>query len=388
MKDDIHWIHQRYVIVLQLPQHRLAAKSERYGEIVRAAPNEISFANPEAWNDIYCLREGHKPFPKNQIWWGEFPGRAPSLVSTQVPQDHERMRRIWSQCFTSKALKAQEATVQAYSNLMVEKLRERATATTGTKTTVVNLADWSMFVTLDIIGDLGFGESFHCLNRGEWHPWAAAIFSYFKIGALTASIRFYPELEGILMKLIPRSVQTKSEELYQWAVKKIHWRLNMETRRTDFVTSIMGEIDTDKGLSVAELENNTNVIIVSGSETCGTVLTGTLNYLIKSDAALRSLAQEIRSCFKSPGEMTFAALGELPYLNAVISEGLRLSPPVPNGLQHVVPSGGDTVCGEWLPQEVSFDLQRADTGNPDSLDECIHPPMVPISRSTAVQARQ
>lgn len=42
-------------------------------------------------------------------------------------------------------------------------------------------------------------------------------------------------------------------------------------------------------------------------------------------------------------------LDELPYLDAVIKEGLRLFPPIPMSLPRYVPENGRTVCGYTLP---------------------------------------
>jgi hypothetical protein len=33
---------------------------EKYGEIVRLAPDEVSFSNEKSWDDIYAFRRGHK----------------------------------------------------------------------------------------------------------------------------------------------------------------------------------------------------------------------------------------------------------------------------------------------------------------------------------------
>ena len=33
---------------------------EQYGDVVRIAPDEVSFAKEEAWDDIYSFRRGHK----------------------------------------------------------------------------------------------------------------------------------------------------------------------------------------------------------------------------------------------------------------------------------------------------------------------------------------
>ena len=317
------------------------------------APNEISCARGEAWQDIYCNRPGHKPFPKNPIWWGDLPGRTPSIVSTPIPTVHDRQRKLLSRCFSEKALKAEEPAIQGYIDLLIQKLREKIDESGENGFTIVNIVDWYMFTTLDIVGDLGFGESFQCLQRGVWHPWAAAIFSYFKIGALSASIRFYPILNRCLIACMPRSAMKAADDSFQWAVEKVHCRMDLVTERTDFMTHILEHNGGNESMTVAEIESNSNVLIVSGSETCGTVLSGITNYLVKNTSALMSLAQEIRETYTTAEEMTFSALAGLPYLNAVIQEGLRMCPPVPSGLAHMVPIGGDTVCGNWFPEGVS-----------------------------------
>ena len=328
--------------------HRIHVK---YGDIVRVAPNELSFASGKGWEDIYGYRAGHPQFPKNPIWWGELPGRTESIVSASKPADHARMRKVLGHCFTAKALMAQEYVVQSYINRLIGKLHEMLRRDIS-QANIVDITDWYMFTTFDIIGDLGFGETFHCLDNGAYHPWVAGLFNYFKIGTLFASLRFYPLVDTLVARCMPSSVAKSAEDNYQWAINKVHRRLNLETERDDFISQIIKYGESD--MSIPEIENNSNVLIVAGSETVGTALTGTTNYLIKTPSVLQKLTNEVRSAFSKHEDMTFSALTKLPYLNAVIEEGLRLGPPVPSGLARVVPAGGGTVCGEWLPQGVSI----------------------------------
>ncbi len=337
--------------------HDIHAIHQAYGDLVRVAPNEISIARSDGWNDVYCRRPGHQPFPKNPIWWGELPGRAPSVVSTPDAADHRRMRTLLSTCFTPSALQAQEPAVISHVDNLIDQLRKRCVEEDN-KTAIVNIAEWLSFVVFDIIGDLGFGETFHCLDSNVMHPWVLELFSYSKVGALVAALRHYTFLFNIVMRCLPAKSLEASRKNFLWGVEKMHRRLDLDFQREDFVYRILqhGGLG-DHGMSIAELENNMNLLIVAGSDTCATVLSGTVNYLVKTPEASQRLVLELRSSYRNSSEMTFSNLQKLPYLVAVVEEGLRLCPPNPSGLQHIVPFGGDLVCGGWLPGGVGTLVQ-------------------------------
>jgi Cytochrome P450 len=69
---------------------------------------------------------------------------------------------------------------------------------------------------------------------------------------------------------------------------------------------------------------------------------------------LDKLTEEIRSNFASDADLKFEDLTKLPYLTAVIEEGLRIFPSAPIGFVRTVPQGGDTVVGEAIPEGVSL----------------------------------
>ena len=81
----------------------------------------------------------------------------------------------------------------------------------------------------------------------------------------------------------------------------------------------------------------------------------TLVALISTPHAYRRLLREIDSTVASgaispfPGIISDAAAKKLPYLQAVIREGLRLWPPSNGLMQKDVPIGGVTLHGHFLP---------------------------------------
>ncbi len=68
---------------------------------------------------------------------------------------------------------------------------------------------------------------------------------------------------------------------------------------------------------------------------------------------MKKLTTEIRGAFRSEVEIDFASVSTLTYLLACLDEALRMYPPVPIGLPRVVPKGGATIAGNYVPENVS-----------------------------------
>lgn len=92
---------------------------------------------------------------------------------------------------------------------------------------------------------------------------------------------------------------------------------------------------------------------IAGTETTAGFLAGLFNHLLRDRRVLQKLTDEIRSSFQSDADINFEDLRKLPYLTAVIDEGLRIFPSAPIGFVRTVPVGGDTVDGEYIPGGVS-----------------------------------
>lgn len=323
---------------------------EKYGGAVRLAPNEVSYAVPEAWHDVYDQRPDHPLFLKNPMWQKLPDGtQDPGIGGTTIVANHARMRKLMDTAFTYKAVKAQESIIQSYVSLLMIRLRERAGPNGG----VINAVDWFNFITFDIVGDLGFGESFGCLQNSHYHWWVNLVTKYFKAAHFAVMTRYYPAVEAIAMRLLPQSLLKEQQDHYQHTLDKIHRRLNLEKERNDFVTPMIKDNKDMQNMSMPEIESTLNVVIVAGSETTATALSGITNNLVKYPQVRAKLVTEIRDRFPREEEITMAATKNLQYLNAVISEGLRMCTPTPGGMPRITPPGGGSVCGRWLPENVS-----------------------------------
>ena len=331
--------------------HDVRKIHEKYGEIVRVAPDEVSFAAPDAWRDVFLPRSGRRPFDKDPVCYKPLPGQVPSVITAFDYTAHARMRGLLHGAFTEKALQDQELIIQFHVDLLISNLREKASSGI-----IVDMVDWFDYATFDIIGDLAFGEPFDCLRNSAYHPWVSMIFNSIRALTIAFAARYYPLVSIAFMKLIPKRVRENARDHHQLAVDKIHRRLNLEKKRHDFMTPIIENNADLQKMSLPEIESTFSILIVAGSETTATVLSGITNHLVQNPRVMQNLFSEIRGAFHDEKDMTIESLSHLPYLNAVISEGLRVCNPAPSGLPRLVPAGGEVVCGVWLPGNVSIPL--------------------------------
>lgn len=269
--------------------------------------------------------------------------------------DHARYRRLLAHAFSERALREQEYLPLAYIDLLIRRLRG-IVSSSESQAAVIDIVKWLNFTTFDIVGDLSLGESFHCLEESKYHGWVSILFTQFKAASLFVSLRFFG-LDKPLRMVLPKSLLKKRAEHAKYSQDRIYHRLDQgkegaDAQRNDFMTYVLRYND-EKGMSIPEIEQTFRVLVVAGSETTGTALSGILGNLLQSPVAMKKATKEIRQSFQDASEIGANRVGSLPYLNAVIEEGLRLCPPVALGMPRVVPIGGAAVSGQWLPGGVS-----------------------------------
>lgn len=330
----------------QLPQE-IKAMHQQYGDVVRIAPDELSFIDGDAWKAIYGTRPGHSQKPKDDRLYSPTNGAPSIILSNDV--DHSRFRRLLSHAFSDSSLRGQEPIIRGYVDMLMQRLRENIQS--GTK--AINMVAWYNFTTFDIIGDLAFGEPFDCLKNSDYHEWVSILFDSVKYGAYTNVSRRFPGSKYILPWITPKRVIDQRRTHFALTEEKVQGRINKSNERSDFFSNILKHQNTEKGFSIPEMLTNANVLIVAGSETTATLLSGVTYLLLKNPLVLAKLQNEIRSSFTKEEEITFESCNKLEYCLAVLTETLRVYPPVPMGLPRIVDAQGDMIAGNWVPGGVS-----------------------------------
>ena len=321
---------------------------------MRTGPNELSFNGPSAWKDIYGHRQGHKHFPKDLSLFAGIDG-----IITANDADHSRFRRLLGHAFSDKALREQEPLLRSYVDSLVRGLQRQVHGPGKGK---VNLVEWYSWMTFDVIADLSFGEPFDCLKNESYHFWVQMLFSGIQAVTFRSVVQRFPPLERVVTWCMAGHVKMalrKMEEHKQLARERVDRRLGLETERPDFMSYILkgGE---EKGLSREEMYGNMSSIIGAGSETTAAMLVGATWYLHlpQHKRILDKVHAEIRGSFPTADDISLTHLAKCEYFLAVIEETFRIYPTGLNGQPRLVPEGGDTVSGYFIPEGVRRHRRR------------------------------
>ncbi|CAI6306923.1 unnamed protein product [Periconia digitata] len=331
------------------------ALHEKYGDFVRISPNMLSVTDPNAWRDIYGYGTKN-PIPKyHDFYFGGAGGVANIVASNDA--DHTRMRRLLNHAFSDQALRNQEHIIQGYISLLVSKLREKAQHNAP-----VDINAFFNFTTFDILGDLCFGESFHALDKGTYNEWIHNIFDGIKIVRWLHVMKAYPII-GVpvlmVLKLFPQ-VERVRHRNREFAVERTQRRIERETDRKDFMSYILQHNgEADKGMTRPEMDRNSAILIIAGSETSATLLSGITFHLLKNPEWLEKLTHEIRTTFEHDTDITFTSTAsQLKIMNAIIMETFHMYPPVPAYLPRCTGEGGATVCGKYVPPNTVVNIPQ------------------------------
>ncbi|KAK2590547.1 hypothetical protein QQS21_011766 [Conoideocrella luteorostrata] len=326
-----------------------ALSLSKYGPVVRIAPDELAFSDGDAWKDIM----GHR---NNTL--GEFPKYRPIYRpgrSAHIPADivysgrdeHAALRRQLSHGFSDKSMREQEPRIVQFVDLLISRLHHWC----NDGNTALRMDSWYNFTTFDIIGDLAFGDSFSCLEKSDYHEWVKCLFELARLGVYFRIEDYYPFMKRIVTKILPHKALEKQDFHNKLNRAKLEKRIQFGSRN-DLIEGVLKKKD-EWNISLEQLESNSALLVIAGSETTATVLSGVTYLLTANPHTLERLAAEVRSAFATEDDITIESVSKLQYMLACLDEALRMYPPVPSALTRVAPAEGGVIAGNIVTKGVS-----------------------------------
>ena len=351
------WKVFRFPFVIALVRgslpHDIRDIHEAYGDVVRVGPDELSFTNPAAWRDIYG-----KNFARSPLYSNKPPGKdADNLVSASE-SDHTRFRKVLAPVFSQRSVDKYEKIARIHVDRLIAKLH-RTIGVDRSGFAAADVLKWYNYCALDIIGDFIWSTSFECLGRDQYPHWMKVI-TEFKVAMWRVATKYYPPVDTVLHLILAKLATKSLLPVWESIDERLSQRLEKPGQFIDVISHIISanSAASDIHMSQAEIEINTLLLMVAGSESVTTVLTGVTNYLLRDSNKLQRLICEIRSEFPSDRDITGSSVSNLPYLNAVIQEGMRLCPTIPDGMRRITPPGGALVAGHFVSGGVTVSVPQ------------------------------
>lgn len=343
--------------------HANIALHEEFGDIVRVAPGYYSINRPE--KTIYGI--GSK-FPKSdwyQGWKHPSPDRW-TLFPDQDMKRHAETRKRFQGLYSMSSLLSYESSVDSCIDIFLEKLRGFAQAGT-----TMDLAHWFQCYAFDVLGEITYSERFGFLDNGEDISGTMAALDRSMVYSTLVGIfpRLHPSLYAITEK-IPGSGAAGRTYLMGFVQKKIDERKRPKTQASPVVEVVDDDAtprDFLDKMSDAQRRDPEKVTpyhifmmglsnIIAGSDTTAVSLSSVAYYLMTTPQCLSKLRQEIKDHGVWNKRITFKKSQEMPCLQAVLKEALRMHPATGLPLWRVVPEGGLQFGEHWLPAGTNVGL--------------------------------
>lgn len=255
-------------------------------------------------------------------------------------EDHRRQRKALTPAFSIAAIRGYLSVF--YDSAYKMKSAWETLLDNGEQT--IEVQSWMNHASLDDIGIAGFGydfgaldgknpdvvKIFHAFERPETSGWVSRIL--FLLGPVLPVLQRLPAKHNRMMKGIKTSMAVVADRLLiqgggERGVKGTESDKSMDK-------SIMGLLikaeTASEGLTMSneEVLAQMNTLLFAGYETTSISLTWALIELCKHQDKQQILRKELEAAGGDPTWDQLNSVTQLPYLNAVAQETLRLHPPL------------------------------------------------------------
>ncbi|OAQ90363.1 cytochrome P450 52A11 [Purpureocillium lilacinum] len=349
-----NWPHS--VAMLQNRCHEWYEEANRkYGPIARVAPNVLVTSSPDVWAHV-----NNKAGYKRSDWYYNacrIEHRRDNVFSQTDVAKHDLRRKQMAPGYSGRENLHLESSIDERLAEFLALIRAKYVSSPDRPGVPLDLGEKVQFFTLDVISGVGLGRPFGMLAsdsdvdqylRSSEDGLRAANAAL----ALGVSWLAHTPLVGRLIAPSPRDGNGFGR-MMATCFRYVDARAADPTdKRSDMLASFIRN-----GLAGDELRSEALEQIIAGSDTTSTGIRGALLHIITNPRVYARLQREVDEAVAtglapatgSGGIVSLAQTRQLPYLQAVIREALRIWPPAVNIFSRDVPPGGDTVLVDGAP---------------------------------------
>ncbi|KAI1327688.1 cytochrome P450 [Xylariaceae sp. FL0255] len=332
---------------------RLAEEQDKYGKIVRIGPNELLVYDSQTLWQINNVRSNYK----RGDWYSSIriDPYAHNVLSEVDTAKHDERKAKLAAGYAGKGVVQLEAKIDSQIAILVGLVKKRSLA--KGKSSIFDFSQIIRYFQVDMTTLAGCGQSWGDLvdetDHFEFISTADAFVPFLHCFMMLPVLRKFFASTFFLKLAGPKHTDKKGMGRLLGTVKDV-----VDSRFDDTPDgrkAQRGMIDEwiSHGLTRRECELELAVQVPAGSETSTTAIRAILLHLLSSPQAYQKLRNEIDDGIRDgriSSPITNEEAKRLPYLQAVLNEGIRMVPPATTGFPKRVPAGGDTICGKFVPE--------------------------------------
>ncbi|KAK5988283.1 Cytochrome P450 monooxygenase AKT7 [Cladobotryum mycophilum] len=321
---------------------------QKYGPIVRYAPDFVLFDTPSAIKDIYGT--------KSNTWkhhnFATLSPKSVNLFTAHDKKEHAKRRRLVGPSFSDNNMQRFEKNLIHHCQTLCEQLypsRERHERTDSWGP-AMNMSDWCRYLAFDVISEFLFGITGNLLQSNEWRHMEHSVADHSRRNAVLLWLPIL--MVGRLDKILYKDAVEGTKKLWQWIQYAVERSAACNATESLF-SRLTGAKDKETGTSLTDeqIRSELGVAVVAGMDTTASAISALLFYLSRNKQIYDRLTAEIRGAFGSIDEIRHGKqLKSCTYLHACIEETLRMTPPVGSSTWREVGPGGENVDGHFIPK--------------------------------------
>ncbi|KAJ5465603.1 hypothetical protein N7530_009390 [Penicillium desertorum] len=308
---------------------------KQYGPIVRIKPNEVHCNDPEFVEVLFTgpLRK------RDKDPWLPRAMAVPLAAGGTISHDLHRSRRTpLGPYFSKKSVRKQEVILQDTLEKLLRRFEEHRN--TGT---VVTLNEAFAAAAADIVTTFSFGKSTNSVEKKDFNgPFFQAMDASFRLSHITANFgwvrAFLRSPPPQIVTWITPTLAPLFELHQQWKGQIRDAKAPSEKQVTTIFDQIMGAKLSPLERRFKRLHQEAELIFLAGfSTTAATSSMLTFELLANPDKMNKLRVELLQALPHTDSPLSLSELEKLPYLSAVIQEGIRLHPGGALRMQRISP---------------------------------------------------
>ncbi|PKS05393.1 hypothetical protein jhhlp_008768 [Lomentospora prolificans] len=328
------------------------AVNDKYGPLARIGPNDLLTNDPEMFRRMG--KTNRKPAYSRSSWYSaiKLDPYHESLISKLDTHAHDQLKAQLSFGYAGKENPSLAEGIDSQIEALVDLIR-RKYISKDADTKPLDLATVIQYFTLDALTKVAYGYAFgYSATDSDVHDYIKETEKVVPMIRLAAEIPWAGKIltSPTFLKLAgPKTTDKKGfGKMLKIAADIVEARFEPGAKdQQDMLGAFIRH-----GLGKRDCQSEIPFQIVAGSDTTATAVRGTLLNLMTAPNAYYRLQKEIDEAVadgRASSPIQVAEARNLPYLQAVLYEGLRINIPFSGLATKIVPPGGDTINGQFVP---------------------------------------